>query len=298
MIDPIIFSFNIGGITIALRWYGVLVMTGVVVAAWLASKEVERRGENADHIWDALVWMIPAGMVGARLWYVLNATIGGNSYYLDNPLQILNIPQGGLHFFGGLLFGAIALLLYARKYRIDLMLFLDSLAPMVLIGQAIARPANFINQELYGPPTSLPWGIRIDALHRIPPYSDLMLYPFDSTRFHPTFAYEILWNVFAALCLIWVANQFEKKIKPGTIFYGWLLLSGIGRTIIETWRPDQPLVSGLGISFTRLISILIAVAGAFLLLIRFEVIRIPFIKAGKDAYTLSTTAPETPEDQV
>ena len=92
MIDPVIFSFHIGTFEFALRWYGVLVMLGVVVAGWFASREITRRGENGESVWDALIWILPAGIVGARLWYVANATLGGNLYYAQNPAQILNIP--------------------------------------------------------------------------------------------------------------------------------------------------------------------------------------------------------------
>jgi len=292
MIDPIIFSFNIGSLTIALRWYGILVMTGVLIATWMAANEFKRKGENPDHIWDALIWMIPAGMLGARLWYVANATLGGSKYYLENPIQILNTTQGGLHFFGGLLFGALALILYTRKYKVDMWLFLDAIAPTVLIGQAIARPANFINQELYGPPTNLPWGIKIDALHRIGPWTDTTAFPFETTKFHPTFAYEILWNLFAAQLLIVLSRFFEEKIRPGVVFYGWLMLSGIGRIIIEIWRPDQPKIPGTEFSYTRLVSVGMSVFGLVLLLDKLKVIRIPFIPAGPDAYSLSDTVLE------
>ncbi len=291
MIDPIIFSFNIGNLTIALRWYGVLVMTGVLVATFLTAAEFKRQGENPDHIWDALVWMIPAGMVGARLWYVANATLGGSRYYIENPIQILNTTQGGLHFYGGLLFGALALILYTKKYNVDLWLFLDAVVPMVLIGQAVARPANFINQELYGPPTTLPWGIKIDAVHRLSPWNDIQMYPVETTRFHPTFAYEILWNLFAAQLLIVLARLNKDKIRPGVIFYGWLILSGIGRVIIEIWRPDQPRIPGTDFSYTRLVAVLMAIFGSVLLLDKLELIRIPFIPRGPDAYPLSNSAP-------
>jgi len=290
MIDPVIISFDIGTVTIALRWYGVLVMTGVLVATWITSMEFKRRNENPDHIWDALVWMIPAGMLGARLWYVANATLGGSRYYIENPIQILNTTQGGLHFYGGLLFGAIALIFYTRKYKVDLWLFLDSVAPTVLIGQAVARPANFINQELYGPPTTLPWGIKIDAAHRLAPWNDIINFPVETTGFHPTFAYEILWNLFAAEMLLLIARQYEEKIKPGTIFYAWLVLSGIGRVIIEIWRPDQPRIPGTDFSFTKLVAVLMAIIGTILMLDKLRVIRIPFIPEGADTYTLSKSA--------
>jgi len=297
MIDPIIFSFKIGTVIIALRWYGVLVMTGVLVATWITSAEFKRRNENPDHIWDALIWMIPAGMLGARLWYVANATLGGSRYYIENPIQILNTTQGGLHFYGGLLFGAIALILYTRKHKVDLWLFLDSVAPTVLVGQAVARPANFINQELYGPPTTLPWGIKIDAAHRLAPWNNINTYPVETTRFHPTFAYEILWNLLAAELLLLLARNYEDKIKPGAIFYSWLVLSGIGRVIIEIWRPDQPCIPGTDFSYTRLVAILMAMVGTILLLDKLRVFRIPFIPEGPVAYTLSDTALNLPEEK-
>jgi phosphatidylglycerol:prolipoprotein diacylglycerol transferase len=102
-------------------------MTGIVVAAWLAEREVRRRGENGQVLWDALMRLLPAGILGARLWYVVNAMIGGNSYYVENPLQILNIPQGGLHIYGGLFVGGIVMIYYLRRYKMDIWLFLDSI---------------------------------------------------------------------------------------------------------------------------------------------------------------------------
>lgn len=286
MIDPVIFSFELFGITIALRWYGVLVMSGVVVAAWIAEREYARRGENGEHIWNALIWALPVGVVGARLWYVANATLGGNSYYMDNPGQILNIPQGGLHFFGGLLFGALAMIFYIRRNNLDPWLLLDVAAPVTMIGQAIARPANFINQELYGQPTALPWGIPIEASHRIPPYNDMNLYP-DSTRFHPAFAYEMIWNFLAAGLLLWAARRFPEKFKPGAMFSWWLVLAGVGRVIIEFFRPDQPRIPGTAVSYSTLVAALMAVAGAILLLVRYGYIRLKIAGRWEEEYRIA-----------
>jgi phosphatidylglycerol---prolipoprotein diacylglyceryl transferase len=286
LIDPVIFSFEVFGITIALRWYGVLVMTGVIVAAWIAEREYTHRGENSEHIWNALIWALPVGVVGARLWYVANVTLGGNSYYLNNPGQILNIPQGGLHFFGGLLFGALAMVYYIRRNNLDLWLLLDVAAPVTLIGQAIARPANFINQELYGQPTALPWGIPIESTHRIPPYNDMSLYP-ESTRFHPTFAYEMLWNFLAAGLLLWIARRFPEKFKPGAMFSWWLVLAGVGRVIIEFFRPDQPRIPGTDISYSTLIAALMALAGMILLLVRYGYIRLKIADGWEERYKVS-----------
>ena len=129
-----------------------MLMTAAVIATWLAQPEVRRHGENGDHIWNAAVWLIPAGVIGARLWFVVNATLGGNLLYVDQPLQILNIPAGGLHIYGGLLFGGIALFPYPRRYELDLWLLLDSIAPTVLIGQAFAvLPISLIRSYTASP---------------------------------------------------------------------------------------------------------------------------------------------------
>ena len=296
MIDPVIFSFTIGSVEFALRWYGVLVMTGALVGALYAARELKRHGEDEEHLWDAIVILLPVGILGARLWYVANATLGGNSYYMDNPGQILNIPQGGLHFYGGLLFGLLALIWYARKHQLDMWLLLDALAPATLLGQAIARPANFINQELYGQPTTLPWGISIDASHRIKQYSDMTLFP-DTTRFHPAFAYEMVWNFLAVGLIAWFVRRYPEKSKPGTALAAWLILAGIGRFIIEAFRPDQPRIPGTDVSFTRVVAAIMALIGIVMLLIRNKVIKIPFSEKWETEYKLAPPRAEKAEER-
>lgn len=296
MIDPIIFTIEIGNFTFSLYWYGVLVMLGVALAAWLAAVEFKRRGQDPDYIWDSLLWILPAGIVGARLWYVLNTTLGGNMRYIQDPISILQLRQGGLHYFGAILFGAIAFYFYAKKMGLDIWLALDAVAPGLLIGQAIARPANFINQELYGQPTDLPWGIAIDAPNRIPPWNNMALYP-PETRFHPTFAYEILWNVFAAGILLVLARKYQDKMKPGVVFGAWLILAGVGRNIIEFFRPDQPGFPGTAFSYSRLVAILMIIAGVILILIKYKVLKISFIPAGRDEYKIAPPLEERLENK-
>ena len=286
MIDPVIFSFTIGSVEFALRWYGVLVMSGALVGAWYAARELKRHREDEEHLWDAIVILLPVGILGARLWYVANATLGGNPYYMDNPGQILNIPQGGLHFYGGLLFGLLALIWYARKHQLDMWLLLDALAPATLLGQAIARPANFINQELYGQPTSLPWGLSIDASHRIKEYSDMTLFP-DTTRFHPAFAYEMVWNFLAVGLIAWFVRRFPEKSKPGTALALWLILAGVGRFIIEAFRPDQPRIPGTDVSFTRVVAAVMALIGVVMYLIRNRTIKLAFAQNWEEEYKLA-----------
>jgi hypothetical protein len=162
-----------------------------------------------------------------------------------------------------------------KKNGYDVWLFLDSIVPAVFIGQALARPANFINQELYGPPTSLPWGIKIDPsqLYQTPvnmighTQQEVLDY-IKLTRFHPTFAYEMILNILLALLLLWIARQYKDKIKPGAILSGWLVLAGLARAFIEIFRPDQPRIGSSFISYTMLVSFLMAVAGMVMLLVR------------------------------
>ena len=286
MIDPIIFTVQIGSYTFSLYWYGVLIMLGVAVAAWLAGREFEKRGQDSNYIWDSLLWVLPAGIIGSRLWYVMNTTLGGDMRYIQDPISILNLKQGGLHYFGALLFGAVAFLIYARKTGLDFWLAIDSLAPGLLLGQAIGRPANWINQELYGQPTTLPWGISIDAAHRIAPYNNLNLYPEDVTRFHPSFAYEMLWNFFAVAILLYIARKYKEKLRPGVIFGGWLILAGVGRNLIEFFRPDQPTFPGTAFSYSRLVAILMILGGVILILIQYKVLKIKFLPASAPEYKL------------
>jgi phosphatidylglycerol:prolipoprotein diacylglycerol transferase len=284
MIDPVIFTIG----NFSLRWYGVIVMLGVIVGSLMVERALKRNGENSDTIWDALIWVLPIGILGARLWFVMNATLGGDPRYANAPSEILKVWNGGLHIFGGLLLGGAALLLYLNKNKLDIWLFLDAAGPAVLVGQAIGRIANFINQELYGPPTTLPWGIPISAQHRLAQFQDLIKYPVETTRFHPTFAYEMLWNFTAAGLLLWVWRRYEKDIKPGTIFAGWLLLAGFGRVFIEFFRPDQPKIETWGISYTTIVSALMAVAGAVLLMVRYKAIDVQAAEDWEEEYKIST----------
>lgn len=286
MIDPVIFSFKLFNWEVVLRWYGVLVMLGAVAGAFWAEREVRRRGENGEVIWDAMIWVLPAGIIGARLWYVMNNILGGSAYYTDNPAKILNITEGGLHFFGGLLFGVIALAIFLHRSGKDMWLFLDALAPATLLGQAIARPANFINQELYGPPTQLPWGISIEAGHRLAQFSDLSLFPVATTRFHPVFAYEMILNFLIVLLLWWLSRRYVEQLKPGALFSAWLLLAGLSRTFIEFFRPDQPRIGDSFVSYTMVFSFLMAVTGVIMLLARFGKLQFAMAEGWEDEYQI------------
>lgn len=283
MIDPVIFSFKLFNFTLTVTWYGVIVMTGVLIGAWLAEREVRRRGENGEVLLDAMVWAVLIGILGARLWYVANSTLSGNTSYVDDPLSIIRPPIAGLHFFGGLLFGGLTLALFLKKNGYDTWLFLDAIAPAALLGQAFGRLGNFINQELYGPPTTLPWGISIEAIHRLPQFP-VSQFPVETTRFHPTFAYEMILNILIVLFLLWLSRRYEEELKPGAIFSAWLMLAGLSRTFIEFFRPDQARIGETFISYTMAVSFLMALAGLVMLLIRLGKLQFAFAEGWADEY--------------
>jgi len=209
-------------------------------------------------------------------------------------MRILRLHEGGLHFYGAVLFGALAFWIFARRRKLDIWLLMDSVGPALLIAQGVARIANFINQELYGQPTTLPWGVRIAPQHRIPPYNQLDLYP-ETTRFHPTFFYEMIYNLLAGAFLMWITRRYRDKERPGAAFAGWLILAGVGRQIIEFFRPDQPRLPGTDISYSRIVAALMIVAGALILAIKYELLRLPFLPAGRKEYRLAP--PLYPEEK-
>ncbi|WP_346293196.1 prolipoprotein diacylglyceryl transferase [Sphaerothrix gracilis] len=258
-VDPII--FHIG--PLVLRWYGVLMLTAILAAALVASREVARKGEDPDNLWDTLFWILIPGFLGARLYYVFIQSPRGESglgYYLQNPGEILKIWGGGIHIFGGFIAGGIALWLFTRIRKLNPLPYLDAIALGLPLAQAIGRWGNFINQELYGPQTTLPWGLRIDPQHRIPPYNDLSAYP-GSSRFHPLFLYESLWNFLGFAILFWISRRFQKELKEGDMALLYLIWYPFGRFFIEFLRTDSWFFPGTPFNVVHILSA-IAVIGA------------------------------------
>ncbi len=289
MIDPVLFTIRLFGLELSVHWYGVIIAAAVLVGAFLAERQITRRGGDETFIWDLLILVVPAGIIGARAWYVINDLAGGGQYFRQFPAHVFYVWNGGLHIYGAVLFGLVTAWWYARRHDFDFWVLLDSLAPVLLISQAIGRLGNFINQELYGPPTDLPWGVSIAADYRIAPWTDLEAFPVETTRFHPTFFYEMIWNLIAAAVILWMVRKFASRMKPGTAFYMWLVFEGVGRAWLEFFRPDQPVIPGTGLSYSRLIALLMALIGVLLLLVRYEKIKLPFLKPGPEAYKTKGT---------
>ena len=265
-VNPIIFEIG----PFALRWYGLLMLTAILTAATIASREVARRGANPDNLWDMLFWILIPGFIGARLYYVfIQSPRGpeGLGYYLSNPGTILQVWSGGIHIFGGFIFGTIALLIFSRIRRLNPLTYLDAIALGLPLAQAIGRWGNFINQELYGPPTTLPWGLRIDSPHRIAPYDNLAQYP-ESLRFHPLFLYESLWNIVGFGIIFWVSRRFQKQLKPGDISLCYLIWYPLGRFFIEFLRTDSWFFPGTPFNVVHILSAIAVVIGVMGLYLR------------------------------
>lgn len=265
-VQPIIFQAG----PLALRWYGILLVTGMILAAWMASRYVTRKGQDGEKVWDMLVWVLIPGLIGARLYYVfIQSPRGpeGLGHFLANPATILEIWKGGIHIYGAFILGGLALMLFARLNNLNLPVYLDGLGIGIPLGQAVGRWANFINQELYGPPTTLPLGLRIDPEHRIPPYHDLARFP-ESTRFHPLFLYESVWNFIGFALIFWIARRFEGKLRPGDLFLCYLIWYPLGRFCIEFIRTDSWFFAGTPFNVVHLISAVVIIASAVALIVR------------------------------
>jgi len=244
------FHFCLFGGEFILHYYGIMLMLGAVAGAWVASIELKRRGHDPEMVWDLLIYLIIGGVIGARLWHVFTPTPASGLttyYYLTHPLDIIEIWKGGLGIPGSIIGGLVALYFYVRKYKaVSFLEWTDIAAPGLALGQAIGRWGNFFNQELYGSPTTLPWGIKItDANARVAPYTDLTKYPLDVTRFHPLFLYESILNLVNMFLLIWLTRRYANKLKRGDIFLVYLVFYPTVRFFLEFLRVDYPLIRGI-----------------------------------------------------
>ena len=253
---------NIGPIPIHL--YAIAIMTGVVLGALLAQKEATRRRQDGALVWDMLVWVLIAGIIGARLWHILTPTPSAiaqgltTEYYLTHPLEAIAIWNGGLGIFGAVAGGAIALFFFTRRHHLSMLMWLDILAPSVALGQAIGRWGNFFNQELYGAPTNLPWAIYIDPQHRLAGFENFAYY-------HPLFLYEMIWNLASVLFLLWLARRFSDRLKSGDIFLVYLMTYPLIRFLLEFLRLDSSELAGINAN-QMLALVIFIVAGSILFL--------------------------------
>lgn len=279
-------GFQIGPLTI--RYYALIILAGALLGAWLASVEAKRRGKDSNLVWDILPWLLVGGIIGARLWHVFtpsasNVAMGlTTKYYLTHPLQILMIWNGGLGIPGALIGGALALWIYCRATKQKFLEWADIIAPSLLIGQAIGRWGNFINQELYGSPSNLPWAITIDPRYRLPGFETV-------AKYHPLFLYESVLNLLAAGILLYVGRKYKNKLYRGDIFLLYLVLYPVIRFALEYLRLDPSPVAGININQT--VMGIVAVFSITILIIRHT------IRRPKDVQELETEGIDISEMQ-
>lgn len=236
-----------------LRAYALAILLGIAVAVWLTSKRMVARGGTAENVYDISMWAVPFGIVGGRLYHVISSP---RAYFGEggNPIKALYIWEGGLGIWGAIALGAVGAWIGARRAGVKFGDFADAVAPGLLIAQAIGRLGNWFNQELFGGPTTLPWGLEIDDAHLPAGFES-------GTLFHPTFLYELLWCLAAAGLILFLDKKFS--FKRGQIFWMYVAFYTLGRVWIESVRIDAAeTVLGLRLNvWTSIVVFALAVVG-------------------------------------
>jgi prolipoprotein diacylglyceryl transferase len=245
-------SIEIG--PLRLTAYGLMIALGVVAAVEMGRVRWRKRGGNPDDIGTLAIWAVPAGLIGARLYHVIT---DWDRLYADHPGNAIKVWDGGLGIPGGILLGTLVGVLVARHLHINLPVGLDMVAPCLPLAQAIGRLGNWWNQELYGRPTKLPWGLEIDLAHRQAGYESY-------ATFHPTFLYEMLWNAGLCVFLLWIDKK--RVLRPGRLFVVYVLGYGLGRLWVEALRIDTATrIAGLRVNEWMSFTIILG-ASLFLIL--------------------------------
>ena len=249
--NPILLEFG----NFSLHWYGLLIVGGAALSAFWSTVWAKRSGGDPDHIWNLLAWCLIAGIVGARIYHVLSSPAdgGGFAYYRENPLAIINFWSGGfrgLGIYGGLVGGVGAIIVYAWISKINILQYLDYIAVNVPLAQAVGRFGNFVNQELYGPSSTAPWAFHINPSYPCqvpdgaigwcgdPNISQQAIDWYAANGFHPTFFYEMLWNLGSVLIINLLFFKFGSKFRFGDGVLLLFIFYPVGRFLVEFLRPD------------------------------------------------------------
>lgn len=254
---------------LAIHFYALILMAGMLVAAWITARRAKEQGYDPNEVWNGLLWAIIPGLIGARIYHILTPSPASGlsfDYYLRNPLQMLAINQGGLGIYGGIIGAALGVFYYARRRKQPILKWFDLIAPGLAIGQAIGRWGNFVNQELYGAPTTLPWAITITPEKRLPGYEQYVTY-------HPLFLYESLWSLLSFGILLLVERRFRDKLLTGDLALVYLMLYPIGRFFLDFVRLDS---NGIGpLTTAQLVSLATCLVAVIILVARHRLTYIP-----------------------
>jgi phosphatidylglycerol:prolipoprotein diacylglycerol transferase len=247
-------AFEVG--PIAIGWYGIGYLVAIAVLILVSQRELERRGIARSHFVNAMLFVGALALVGARLYHVIHEW----PLYASDPLKIVLPPYSGLALYGGIAGAALGIILYGRWKRLPIRLGLDGVIPGTLFAQGIARWGNFFNQELYGPPTDLPWGIAIDCAHRVTVEYSCSAYPFETTGFHPLFFYEFALNIAGGLIALYLSRRYLHRLQPGDLTAFWGIWYGSTRAVLETFREGWNWQIG-GLPTAQLIGFLVIIVG-------------------------------------
>lgn len=231
-------AFEIFGLEV--RWYGILIGMSMLLGTIIGLQAAKRKGVDEEDLIDLLLIAIPISILGARLYYVIFRW----DYYSQNPSKILNIRGGGLAIHGGIIAAIIVGIIFSKKRGLNFWVLGDIAAPSLILGQAIGRWGNYINQEAYGRPTDLPWGIIVDGV-----------------KVHPTFLYESIWNFIVFIFLLWYSRN-KSKIN-GEVFLMYLILYSLARFFIEGLRIDSLMLGPIRVA--QLISLILIIIPGIIL---------------------------------
>lgn len=259
--SPTISQFSIGPVTIHI--YALCILMGIVLAVWITTTRWKKLGGNFDQVLDITLVSVPAGIIGARLYHII--TTPERFFGPDGDwAEMFRIWNGGLGIWGGVLFGALAAWAWCRHKHYPMALLADAIAPGLLVAQAVGRLGNWFNQELYGAPTTLPWGLKLNmegtAIGHSEQCYDGATCP-SGTLFHPTFLYEMIWNLIGAAIIVYIGSKAMKKLKTGSLFAVYIMWYTLGRTWIESLRIDYA-HEFLGVRINVWVSMAVFVLGA------------------------------------
>lgn len=257
-------AFTVFGHPVA--WYGIIIACGMIIAFFLALSRAKREGIKSDDMIDIALFVLITSIIGARLYYVVfefdSFLVTGNGFWGNfggTLLNIIRIWDGGLGFYGGLIFGFFTVLIISKRKKIRFPVLIDTVSPSLILAQAIGRWGNFMNAEAYGTETTLPWRMGIKETKAGGLYSSYM-------EVHPTFLYESLWNLigFGIMMLL-----YRKKKFNGQIFYFYMMWYGFGRFFIEGLRTDSLYLFG-DVRVSQVVAVLTFAAGLVLTVIMWK----------------------------
>lgn len=249
MIDPV--AFNLGSLEI--RWYAIIISTTVLLGTILSIREARKQGIEEDFMLDLYIRVIPIAIIGARLYYVIFSW----DYYKNNLFEILAFRSGGLAIHGGIIGGLLVAYYFIKKSGRSFVQLIDIAAPYLVLGQAIGRWGNFINQEAHGGIVSK------EFISIFPEFIEKQMY-INGNYYHPTFLYESLWNFLIFTILIFIKRK--DFLKNGDLFLIYMITYSLGRFFIEGMRTDSLMIGSIRVA--QLVSILLIISGSFIIYYR------------------------------